>query len=317
MSTFSTPPRPRPPPLALPKGFHSSGQLATPSNLATFEALAKNVIPTPNFTALSYNVWMSHDNQLARHVNLIKYLHATLPSVIILQEVQPVLAETCRTVMGGRYFVSPFTYRYGNLTLVRKDVAEGEPTWREVEFTTLMGRSGLVASFVTKTAKKFVIGNVHLESLNSKKVRRQQMGEMRDGLNGIVADLKMIGGDFNLDDRQVWGAWKKTKMGFEASSASSESESPPTALENVSVEEELHPTYSDCWLALDQDGVDGAVRYTYDGARNELVKDRNEQMRYDRWLVSREQGAEYLEGIEVVREPEVSDHFGLKATFKF
>jgi endonuclease/exonuclease/phosphatase family metal-dependent hydrolase len=325
MTSFSTPPSKIS--LGFEAGLTSTAQLLTTENTSQWTAsyAAKPAQAADVITALSYNVWFSTRDQVQRHSNLINEIHSLKPTVCILQEVKPLLADSIRAAMGQYYHISKYNYFYGNLTLVSKDVTDS-CSFSEVELTSLMGRYGLLASFKTKADKAVVVGNVHLESLNNASARAQQMIEIRDAMSyyAVQSDLMLVGGDFNFDDLQTWGDWRKNEKkslffddGGDDNGEQRDESPPPTPLENANVEKILYPTYSDCWLALDKDSQSPPpVRFTFDGATNPYPEDEVEQMRYDRILVHKTAGLSALREIEVVRREEVSDHYGLMATFQ-
>jgi endonuclease/exonuclease/phosphatase family metal-dependent hydrolase len=320
--------------LAIPEALsHLSEPLLDPASLAAWKEAAK--APTPSsFQVCSYNVWMSSSRQIVRHRNLIAELITRRPAVVLLQEVKPWLADGIRACpLQQLYIISPFNYGYGNLTLVRRDLTPSnsalEPSqvvFEDLPLTTIHGRSLLLTTVTGLSGlNDLVFANMHFESLASEKIRAIQLQEVRDALPSPPSShsLVLVGGDYNFDDLQTWGDWQKT-----ARFPDDDQETPlppPAPLENANIERIMHPTYADAWLHLAKDDAasdpnttprDADRRYTFDGKLNQNVKDSRETMRYDRFLVSRHAGLSSLEDVEILRPPDVSDHFGLLASFQ-
>ena len=308
MASFSTPPKRSrtvaiPP---LPPSKRSGLTLITKENLNLWAGIPAPLTLPGVMTVLSYNVWMSHVNLLARHRNLVSVVLEHRPEVVMLQEVLPWFAENLRaSPLSEEYHVSPTqAAEYGNLTLIRKEFVHSVK-FEDIPLTTNMGRSCLLST-TEGSLGTMIFANMHFESLNSETLRKTQLREVKAA---ILPDsdkrLVLLGGDFNFDDRQTWGDWAK---------GDNEASSQP--LENINIETIMHSDFADAWLHLDKDSK-GVSRFTFDGDRNPNVEHKRERMRYDRFLVARSAGVESLEDVEILTPPDVSDHFGLKVVFNF
>mmetsp|Transcript_8700 Transcript_8700/g.17459 ORF Transcript_8700/g.17459 Transcript_8700/m.17459 type:complete len:335 (-) Transcript_8700:35-1039(-) len=325
MASFSTPPSSKrsltvavPP---SPPSKRSGLTLITEENLALWAGIPAPLTLPGVLTVLSYNVWMSHVNLLVRHRNLVSVVLEHRPEVVMLQEFLPWFAQNLRaSPLSEEYHISPTqAASYGNLTLIRKEFVHSVK-FEDIPLTTNMGRSCLLST-IEGSLGTMIFANMHFESLDSEALRKTQLGEVKAA---ILPNLKksddedgpspprlvLLGGDFNFDDRQTWGDWARSPFAEDDSAASSR------PLENVNIETIMHPDFADAWLHLDKDSKE-VSRYTFDGKGNPNVKDKREQMRYDRFLVARSAGVESLEDVEILTPPDVSDHFGLKAVFRF
>lgn len=326
MSSFSSPPQKpkRPSPVKIPNIFSDqqgdTNPLLTPTNLDLYRNTVVGV--NPCFSVLSYNVWMSPINQILRHANLITLLLKRSSNVIMLQEVKPFLANAFREVMGDKYYVSPFDYCYGNLTLIKKQflnsetISSSQIKFEEIELTTNMGRS-LLLTTVNLNEEIYVFGNMHFESLNNTETRKIQLNEVKEAMEGEERRLVLLGGDFNFDDIQTWGDWKTESFwgSDNPPSLPKKSNSNPSTepkLENINLSE-IFTDYIDPWLHLNKDTTPES-RFTFDGELNSNVKDDKEQMRYDRFLIK--EGVDTAQDVRILREA-VSDHFGLEVVFEF
>ena len=81
---------------------------------------------------------------------------------------------------------------YGVLTLCRKSF---KPEFKFYPFPTRMARKLLVTR-IAVTGDEFLVGNVHLESLDSRALREQQLGICGTVLNS--APHSILCGDFNF-----------------------------------------------------------------------------------------------------------------------
>lgn len=220
-------------------------------------------------TILTWNVWFGSLATKQRFQAIVEDVIARDPDVACFQEVTAGFTRALR--MGGIeqvYAVSPNRIdRYGCLTLVKHGLA---PSFSEVRLPTQMGRSLVVATLNSTVAiGDVVVGNVHLESLDNEPTRRLQLRACREVLESHASAV--LCGDFNFDSSKTWGDWRRGAK--------------PRAcedLENHVLEVEL-PGWLDTWPTLM--GVEDPG-YTFDGATNPAcVRDRQEQMRYDRVMV--------------------------------
>jgi len=166
------------------------------------------------------------------------------------------------------------------------------PRFSEIEMATMMGRSLLVAELVPPggggSARAWCAGavaTVHLESLNSAKVRDAQLQTANRALARYLNAV--LCGDFNFDDTQEYGDWHRAKVGFGQGSgqggpeAATEYRRDPSKVEN-SVLARRTPKFVDTWAAL-RPSEPGK---TFDGQSNPVcVHDRDERMRYDRIML--------------------------------
>lgn len=197
------------------------------------------------------------------------------------------------------YSVSPHEVgAYGCLLLVRHEL---RAEFSQVSFPSNMGRSLLVARCTPPPSERpFALATVHLESLNSARLRTAQLEVCRDALKPY--DRAVLCGDFNFDSTQNFGDWRPKRKDFEARWRATQD------LEN-SVLARVLPDYVDVWPAIHPD----KPGHTFDGGRNPYVADANERMRYDRFMA---RGVEPV-AIEMLgageHQPTPSDHYGLCA----
>mmetsp|Transcript_51511 Transcript_51511/g.159763 ORF Transcript_51511/g.159763 Transcript_51511/m.159763 type:complete len:329 (-) Transcript_51511:166-1152(-) len=250
---------------------------------------------------LTWNVWFDQFFASLRQQALMKELLAAAPDVACLQEVLPGFAEVLRgnAALCEVYDISPQSVApYGCLMLVRRDL---RPQFGLEEFPTIMGRSLLFAECQDSSPGLFV-ATVHLESLNSAATRKQQLQVAARVLRR--RPLSIICGDFNFDDTQTWGDWRR--------------KAPALSLDEVenNVLQQVLPSFCDTWRAVHPH----EPGKTFDGMANPIcVPDPHEQMRYDRLLASTDGGLKPtsavmlgtadIEGATEGLKP--SDHFGL------
>jgi endonuclease/exonuclease/phosphatase family metal-dependent hydrolase len=225
-----------------------------------------------HLTVLTYNVWF---DSLAFNMRMNYIIDKTLelnPDVCCFQEVLSVFATLLQgnVALNKRYVMSPFTASgYGTMTLVRRELS---PRFETVEFPTTMGRS-LLKTVCMVNGAKIGIGNVHLESLSSEKVRKKQLLICQRALKKY--NTSILVGDFNFC----------SERNFQII--------PNHPLEN-NVLEEVLPAYVDVWPFLRGVGFsmesstekegDSELGFTFDSEINKMIPMR-ERMRYDRVLV--------------------------------
>lgn len=251
----------------------------------------------------TWNVWFDRTIMEQRYSALLRTLLTLAPDVLGLQEVVPVLADALRAheAISALYEVSPNVIgSYGCLLLVRKAL---RPRFAELEMPTRMGRTLLVAELAERPGT--AVATVHLESLDSEPVRREQLAVAARALGGAARAVLM--GDFNFDATRTWGEWRDEDMARK-----------PHELENAGLARVL-PHFIDAWPAVR--GAEPGL--TFDGANNPYVRDPDERMRYDRVLARGLRPAR----IEILGEPDLSlqppeehpvpsDHFGLCAVLE-
>jgi len=259
-------------PRALPLALMASKPLAvdTPTWHAALASAPR--VDSTRLKVLTWNVWFDEFCIEARLDALVATVLGRGVDVVCFQEVLPEFAAALRasSLIKATFDVSANDVKpYGCMMLVRRALGA---KIREVPFEeTNMGRSLLIAelhpSRAEETWKAGLVGTVHLESLNSAKMRRWQLAacarELSRHRNAILC------GDFNFDDTQEWGDWRR------------KCQRPASELENRVLSEVL-PSFADQWPIL-RPSERGA---TFDGGSNPVcVHDRGEVMRYDRVML--------------------------------
>lgn len=144
---------------------------------------------------MTWNVWFLQIHYNTRMQYILDTTLNILPDVVCFQEVLPDFAAMIHSnaVVKEHYEVSPFNITtYGVLTLVK---SVHKPMFETFEFPTNMGRE-LLRALCTVNGKRFVVGNVHLESLNSQSTRAKQLKVCNQHLSGF--DSALLVGDFNF-----------------------------------------------------------------------------------------------------------------------
>lgn len=217
----------------------------------------------PGLKLLTWNVWFGSLGAKQRFHAICEDILTREPDVACFQEVTDAFIKALRNAgIKRRYAVSPNRInRYGCLTLVKREL---QPQFCEVPLPSQMGRTLVLATFAD-----VAVGNVHLESLDNEATRRKQLHACAKALQPHATGI--LCGDFNFDSGKTWGDWQR-----------GENPRPHEELENHVLEAEL-PGWVDTWPALMGDEDHG---YTFDGASNPAcVRDRQEQMRYDRVMI--------------------------------
>ena len=262
---------------------------------ANASALTMAARPEATLTVATWNVWFGRQHMEQRYSALLRTLLRRAPDVVGLQEVVPALADALRAheAVSALYEVSPNAIgSYGCLLLARRAL---RPHIVEIDLPTDMGRTLLVAELAARPG--VAVATVHLESLDSERVRGEQLAVAARALGGAAHAVLM--GDFNFDATRTWGEWRD---GGVARS--------PGALENDALPR-LLPHFVDAWPV-----VRGAEPgFTFDGATNPYAHDPGERMRYDR-VMAKGLRPEHIEmlGNGGEAQPVPSDHFGLFAT---
>jgi len=257
--------------------------------------------PESTLRVLSWNVWFDDLYAQQRQRALLKELLQAAPDVACLQEVLPGFAAALRQCpeLLSLYDVSPQDVKpYGVLLLVRRELgAMFSDSW----LTSHMARR-LVSAELRGRWPGLLITSVHLESLNHRQVRKQQLADAAEWMHGRSHSI--LCGDFNFDDTKTWGDWKLPEPAH-----------PAQDLENHVLLEEL-PGHLDCWREVHPQ----EPGYTFDGHANPVnCRDPEERMRYDRVMASVAgfmPKAVTLLGTEAIEEARdwglrPSDHFGL------
>ena len=118
------------------------------------------------------------------------------------------------------------------------------PRFTEHELPTRMGRGLLLA----RLGNGMNVATVHLESLDSPRMRQRQLEEIAGVFDALDARDSILVGDFNFDSSQTWGDWNRKQR------------TPQGELEN-NVLNSVLPGWHDLWATL-QPGDDG---FTFDG----------------------------------------------------
>ncbi|CAF0761642.1 unnamed protein product [Didymodactylos carnosus] len=163
-----------------------------------------------SFRVVTYNIWFDQSHQPFRFQSLSVILNNSNSHVICLQEMTyPILQQLIsQSWVQQRYMISDVdasTFSngkqgYGVVMLIQKDLCLRQLLI--VEFPTRMGRSLLFTQlkFGTET---ILVGTVHLESLNSREARSQQLKICKSIFETYTADDQhttcLLMGDFNFD----------------------------------------------------------------------------------------------------------------------
>mmetsp|Transcript_30872 Transcript_30872/g.69356 ORF Transcript_30872/g.69356 Transcript_30872/m.69356 type:complete len:243 (+) Transcript_30872:494-1222(+) len=169
--------------------------------------------------------------------------------------------------------------------LVRKEL---KPVFIEVQLESDMNRSLLLAELhpdrpEASWKRGGAVATAHFESLNTADTRRTQLracnGEL--GASSPYSNAVLVG-DFNFDDTQQWGDWRRAyTSSTETAATVIPRKRPSNELENCVLRQVL-PDFEDQWPLL-RPGERGA---TFDGPSNPVcVRDPLEVMRYDRVLL--------------------------------
>jgi len=294
--------------------------LAKPSN----EKLMAN-----KWVLVTYNVWFDKESFKIRNKEIFRLFKERGADVICLQEVNQRftsmllqedwitdyhLSDVDQSVIGA----------YGTIIISKHPFTSVE----RVSFPSNMNRDLLVATYQVNGAP-LVCATVHLESLDSKKTRREQLEISHQFLKS--SSNALLVGDFNFDSdinysqlqarRQMPPAVMKDPTVPYPSAGS-------TPLENSSFLEifDAAEGWRDLWPVLH----DTEKGYTFDTEKNQMLWG-FEQMRYDRivfrsaekkWVAKRLDmlGTTPIEGIlteEGDRPLFPSDHFGLEVELEW
>eukprot|EP00565_Helicotheca_tamesis_P001224 CAMPEP_0185727390 /NCGR_PEP_ID=MMETSP1171-20130828/3087_1 /TAXON_ID=374046 /ORGANISM="Helicotheca tamensis, Strain CCMP826" /LENGTH=286 /DNA_ID=CAMNT_0028395947 /DNA_START=73 /DNA_END=933 /DNA_ORIENTATION=- len=256
------------------------------------------------FSLLTWNVWFGKLRQKERYSSLLSEVLSRDVDVACFQEVTTPFIEavSCSNDIVDKYDVSPNRIRqYGCLILVKKHL---RAQFEEIELPTRMDRSLILVRM-----ENLVVGTVHLESLDSEMFRRLQLAMAHKVMHGD--NNAILCGDFNFDSTRTWGDWRRKSPART-----------PEKLENNNLQKEL-PDWIDAWPAMKGGPDGGNPGLTFDGATNPVcVRDKREQMRYDRIMV-KESTSLMLESISLTgTEPmdetniKPSDHYGIHLVFQ-
>lgn len=182
--------------------------------MAPAAAAAAAAPATTAFSVLTYNTYFSPyrwADRMGGILHMCASIHPQQPHVICLQEVLPqfLMLPGWDAWLAQHGYVSSATdpadlSPYGVLTLAKRELS---PEFEAVPLPTRMGRTLLVAHFRDPAAAAgpgtghWRVGNVHLESLDSAALRREQLAVAgRAMAEGMAAGSRaVICGDFNFD----------------------------------------------------------------------------------------------------------------------
>ncbi|KAL6058951.1 DUF504 domain-containing protein [Balamuthia mandrillaris] len=155
---------------------------------------------------VTYNVWFAEQAWQERALALFREVQSRDPHVVCLQEVTPRFLELLlkQTWVREHYFVSDSTgvtvVPYGVLMLSKWPMQE---LWLQ-SLPTAMGRRALFADLAaplpSASQKLIRVATVHLESMASRDVRKQQLGIIFPSLEAVDASAEgsWFMGDFNF-----------------------------------------------------------------------------------------------------------------------
>ena len=222
---------------------------------------------------LTYNVWFDPTHLLERTKVITAILRSARADVVCLQEVtQPAheLLQRDESLSSLYAFSAPLQPPAGEkrswyyaLMLVR---CELNPFFQTVDLPTEMQRQLVVATidlgeYQGIRGKKMAIATAHFESMDSRRLRREQLLIASEVMSRFPAWV--LCGDFNFCSYQNFGGRN------------------PGDLENTVLADVL-PPHVDAWPALHPPTEPG---FTFDSEKNANVE-KFEQMRYDRVLCS-------------------------------
>jgi endonuclease/exonuclease/phosphatase family metal-dependent hydrolase len=295
--------------------FHNgvwSNKFETIKNCLDQYAQLNKTATENSLKCVTYNVWFDSLAREVRYKAILDIARSHDPDFICLQEVVPSFLKIMCDIdwVKDEYVLTDASTAgntvipYGVLIMVHKRVYTQyaqDPT--KVELTlhklpTHMSRSALLCSYTSKNNEKIAVATVHLESLSSRQLRKEQM----EIIHRILAssNVALFMGDFNFDSERNWADEDNSEI------------------EDIYMRE-LFKEYQDTWRELKYKEND--MGKTFDTTRNAMIgNQRPEIMRYDRILFkggNSWQASEIeLLGVEVIEDehgtPIVpSDHFGL------
>eukprot|EP01122_Echinamoeba_exundans_P000894 TRINITY_DN10835_c0_g1_i1.p1 TRINITY_DN10835_c0_g1~~TRINITY_DN10835_c0_g1_i1.p1 ORF type:complete len:344 (-),score=44.48 TRINITY_DN10835_c0_g1_i1:13-1014(-) len=258
---------------------------------------------------MTFNVWFDDFALRQRAVELCRLIKEVSPDVICLQEVTLPFLNMLKMASCFREGAVISDIEGSTLNGYGVVIISNNPDLIPERFTicrfpSMMGRK-LLAAYFNVQGKRVAVGCVHLESLDSAKIRQTQLKISNEELSSS-SDSSFLMGDFNFDD----------KRNFHID---------VTPLENDMMRETLKG-WIDTWehLKPTEDGK------TFDSVENKMLTPwhKHERMRYDRIMFHSEDWAAQhidLAGVEPftqlpgrdgkVLPVVVSDHFGLVAEY--
>jgi endonuclease/exonuclease/phosphatase family metal-dependent hydrolase len=223
-----------------------------------------------NFLSVAtYNVWFDDFEFKKRVLSILNIVSNLSCDIICFQEVTQDFIEILnKSILFNDYNSSDINESgvdrnsstclsdsYGVLTLCKKIF---NPNFIYYSLPTDMDRKLLVCEInINNELEKVAIGNVHLESLNSHKLRMRQLKMCNEILNSYNNSIIM--GDFNCCSYRNYSGNGK--------------------LENDDIKNNLI-SYHDTWVKLKDSNIEPG--FTYDTKINTMLSYKFEQMRYDR-----------------------------------
>jgi len=238
------------------------------------------------FSIVSWNVWFDRFERNARYSEILKISSQNLPDIICFQEVTRSFMKVLDEFMqlnpsiGEIYHISDdisgkTVKPYGVLTLAKKTF---KPSFQFFPFPTHMSRQLLLTTLTLPNNIQIAVGNVHLESLNSAPLREKQLQISHTQL--LHYPNYILCGDFNFCSYENFGC----------------TNTPLDELENNCLYR-VFPTGIDMWPYLHHPNNKNNTEmkgYTFHGRENDLIKNKQELMRYDRIMYGNNQRKEMI-----------------------
>eukprot|EP01062_Namystynia_karyoxenos_P024424 TRINITY_DN19523_c0_g1_i1.p1 TRINITY_DN19523_c0_g1~~TRINITY_DN19523_c0_g1_i1.p1 ORF type:complete len:653 (+),score=198.24 TRINITY_DN19523_c0_g1_i1:128-2086(+) len=191
-------------------------QQLTPSPPRQQQQEGAHAVPRPallrgELRLATYNVWFGETSRgdpapAARMAAVAAELRRVGADIVCLQEVTPALMQHLMADpwVGSSLWVSDPVGTHGVVFLSRLPLQDLE--WWSFSGSE-MGR-GLLSGTITVAGRQVAVGCVHLESLDSRALRREQLQVSTAVLNALTAGrdsdepcaARLLAGDFNFDD---------------------------------------------------------------------------------------------------------------------
>jgi len=263
---------------------------------------AKAVQQKKSLSVLTWNVWFEKRAMDERYAEILRVARESDADFLCFQEVTQAFENAVKKekTLCKDYDLSGVASAgswYGVLTLAKKGLG-AKFTLGEFK-TTRMGRCLLMATATLPGGQTVRLGNVHLESLDSERNRKTQLGVCRKNLNsGSAVDGGILCGDFNFGARWNWHDMRKLASSFttvlDGSDEWKEKSEPyrgkpkdhkgPAGrlLENHNLAE-IMPDYLDTWDTLHPD----LPGYTMDSSKNGMLRG-FDAIRLDRMMLRKD-----------------------------
>mmetsp|Transcript_12170 Transcript_12170/g.19581 ORF Transcript_12170/g.19581 Transcript_12170/m.19581 type:complete len:379 (+) Transcript_12170:50-1186(+) len=165
---------------------------------------------------VTFNVWFSEYEWETRLEALVSFL-SERDTIVCLQEVTPRFLSLLmkQPSIQGRYrilaSVAPGSW-YGLAMLVDK-TSLPVPCIETIQLYTKMGRTALIAHFLSPACHgPLAIGTVHLESLDSRAIRSQQLQSIQKVLSYNDNAASLLVGDMNITVTGPWADLEENKQ---------------------------------------------------------------------------------------------------------